>query len=48
MTRWADLREAERLTYDRRREAIDGRAQLEAERAERTLQRMEMGDNVDD
>lgn len=48
MTRWAELREAEQLTYDRRREAIDGTAQLEAERAERTLARMEMGDDVDD
>lgn len=49
MTAWSDLREAEQLTYDRRRSALGGGwPQHDAERAERTLARMEMGDDVDD
>lgn len=50
MTTFDDLRDAEQLAHDRRRDAIQHRrwGQLEVNRAERTLARMEMGDDVDD
>jgi hypothetical protein len=49
MIAWDDLADAEQQTRDRRRSALGGSyPQLDAERAERSLARMEMGDDVDD
>lgn len=51
MTRWDDLREAERDCADRRLLATTTGhpdLQLDAERAERRVARMQMGDDVDD
>jgi DNA-directed RNA polymerase subunit F len=47
---WDELRDAEQLAYDRRRAATHHGAfhQLDAERAERHLARLEMGDDLDD
>lgn len=44
------LSEAERLARDLRRSALHGQGHSEyiADRAERSLRRMEMGDHVDD
>lgn len=51
MTRWDELREAERDCADRRFLATTTGypdLQLDAERAERRVARMQMGDDIDD
>lgn len=47
---WDELRDAEQLAHDRRRAATHHGTyrQIDAERAERTLARLEMGDDLDD
>jgi hypothetical protein len=49
MIAWDDLADAEQDATELRRRALGGSyPQLDAERAERSLARMEMGDDVDD